>query len=67
MREIERIDRIVELIRALWKLSPDMRFGQLLENYIFEKPEALYRQEDDFTEKKLKEVVSGVKNTIKNK
>jgi len=32
MRELKRIDRILKLIKAEWKKSPDMRFGQLLIN-----------------------------------
>ena len=32
MREIERIDRILELIKTIWKDNQDFRFGQLLIN-----------------------------------
>lgn len=35
MRDPERIDKIIGLLRILWKRYPDMRLGQLLENYIF--------------------------------
>lgn len=57
MRELERIDRILSLIGKLWKSSPDMRLGQLLENYVYERPESLFRQEDDFTERRLLEAL----------
>jgi len=30
MRDPARIDRLLELIRARWKASPDLRLGQLL-------------------------------------
>ena len=30
MRDPKRIDRIIELIRMLWKLAPDLRLGQML-------------------------------------
>jgi hypothetical protein len=30
MRDIKRIDPMVEKFRELWKKYPDMRFGQLL-------------------------------------
>lgn len=30
MREIERIERMTELIKEIWKLQPDMRFTQLI-------------------------------------
>ena len=32
MREPERIDRILDKIRVIWKRNPEMRFGQLLIN-----------------------------------
>ena len=33
MRNPERIDRILEKIKILWKKYPDQRLGQLLFNY----------------------------------
>ena len=51
-------------IKDLWYEHPDQRFGQLLENYIFTKGErgdntsvSLFNQEDDKTEKILRELV----------
>ena len=35
MREIERIDRMCELLKEKWKKTPDQRLGQFLINYIF--------------------------------
>lgn len=35
MRELERIDRICELLKEKWKEVPDQRLGQFLINYIF--------------------------------
>jgi len=32
MREIERIDRILDLIKELWMLDPDLRFLQMMWN-----------------------------------
>jgi len=32
MREVERIDRIIDKIKDKWHNSPDMRFNQLLIN-----------------------------------
>ena len=32
MRELERIDRITEMIRKIWIVNQDQRFGQLLIN-----------------------------------
>ncbi len=35
MRELERIDRICNLLKEKWKLVPDQRLGQFLINYVF--------------------------------
>lgn len=32
MKDSNRIDRIVEILRSKWKANPDQRLGQLLEN-----------------------------------
>jgi len=34
MRELERIERILYKLGKLWVKNPDMRFGQLLINYV---------------------------------
>lgn len=54
MRDFNRIDEILTDIRALWINYPDMRLGQLLENFVFDKKTMFY-QEDDVTDEKLKE------------
>lgn len=32
MRDLERINRIMNLIRRIWKKNPDLRLCQLIEN-----------------------------------
>ena len=32
MRDINRIDPILELVRELWTACPDLRLGQLIQN-----------------------------------
>lgn len=54
MRDFNRIDEILTDIRALWINYPDMRLGQLLENFVFDK-DTIFYQEDDVTDEKLKE------------
>jgi uncharacterized protein YihD (DUF1040 family) len=52
VREIDRIDRILNIISKLWHLMPDLRLGQLLYNFAgFGDKE--YYIEDDITEEKL--------------
>ncbi|MCX6707699.1 MAG: hypothetical protein NT001_06190 [Candidatus Woesearchaeota archaeon] len=60
----QRIERIVGGIRVLWKRNPDLRFGQLLENYMFTGGErkdktsmSLFYQDDRKTEAILKKLV----------
>ena len=45
MRDINRIDKILEEIKLIWKNVPDLRLGQLLLN-VLQDP-ALYYVEDD--------------------
>ena len=37
-----------------WSLYPDLRLGQFLINFIFEKKDCFYSQEDDVTERNLR-------------
>ena len=51
-RDPERIDKILGLIKLIWKNNPYLRLGQLLGN-CFEATEDLYYTEDDELEKGL--------------
>lgn len=55
MREIERIDRILDKLDKLWHKYPDQRLGQLLENYVFGYivPSPLFHVEDDEIEDRI--------------
>ena len=53
MRDFNRIDEILTDIRTLWINYPDMRLGQLLENFVF-STDTMFYQEDDITDEKLK-------------
>lgn len=44
MRDINRIDRILDRLKTLWKKYPDLRLGQLILN-VLQDP-ALYYIED---------------------
>lgn len=54
MRDVNRIDDLLINLRTLWMNYPDMRLGQLLENFIFDK-DTMFYQEDDVTNEKLTE------------
>lgn len=57
MRDFNRIDKICDLLKVLWKQHPDQRLGQLLENYVFPSVEMkqggrtalIFFQEDEET------------------
>ena len=65
MRDSKRIPIILKEVEKLWLKYPDLRFGQLLENFIFPPVEVpcdgnrlhiiLWNKEDDETLKKLKQ------------
>lgn len=53
MRDINRIDKILDEIKKIWKQYPDLRFCQLIEN--FASGRMLYYIEDEDFIKMLKE------------
>jgi uncharacterized protein YihD (DUF1040 family) len=60
MRDIKRIDRILEKIGGYWKSNPDMRFGQMLINLNIAPDTQLrgtsfWNIEDDLIEKTLED------------
>lgn len=52
MRDYSRIDIICDNFATLWRHYPDMRFGQLIENFII-TDEDIFFQEDDITLEKI--------------
>ena len=54
MREPERIDRILNLVKRIWSRYPDLRLCQLIGN-CFDAGDNYY-QEDTLLEEKLKEI-----------
>lgn len=54
MRDVNRINEMLLNLRILWLNYPDMRLGQLLENFVF-STDTMFYQEDDITNEKLKE------------
>ena len=60
MRDPKRIQIILKKLEKIWEKYPDMRLGQLLENYVFfggqrgdKTSVALFYQEDSLTEELL--------------
>lgn len=71
-RNPERIDKILAKVGELWKLNPDQRLGQVLENYVFFRGQrgdktscAIFYQEDEDTLKILEATLNkGVQNPL---
>jgi len=62
MRDKKRIKPLLDELEKLWNKCPDMRFGQLIENYLFPTTFCskgahvyLFHQEDHETIKAIKE------------
>jgi len=64
MRPIKRIKDILIKLGYLWVKNPDLRFGQLLENFIFTTEELkngkIYNIEDDETEKRINKILKQI-------
>lgn len=58
MRDINRIDRILNEIGTIWKQYPDLRLGQLILNVINDP--ALYYIEDEELVELLKQTYSNL-------
>jgi hypothetical protein len=54
MRDPQRIDRILELLREVWKIYPDYRLGQLISNLLGPGPHDVFFLEDDEMEELLR-------------
>ena len=52
MRDPERIERILSILRAYWQANPDLRLGQIVVN--MSKPDPFYL-EDEILEERLRE------------
>jgi len=71
MRDKKRIKRICEKLEKLWNEYPDMRLGQLLENFVIDVSNVWY-WEDTNTEFNLDEALksstsSGLRSIPKRK
>jgi len=49
MRDPRRIDGMLLKLGKIWKKYPQLRLGQLLENYIFTDINQMFNQEDSET------------------
>ena len=64
MRNPDRIPRICFKLIKLWQLQSDLRFGQLLENYIYPFGEVDWHEEEDRLERKIDKAILKVSNLL---
>ncbi len=50
MRDPNRINKVIEYLRALWQSNPDMRLMQLLCNAVGDGPFIYYLEDDKLME-----------------
>lgn len=62
MRDINRIEKILNKLKEFWLLCPDLRFGQLLYAYIYKDGQISFNEEDDILEEKLDKLLKDKKN-----
>ena len=60
MRNPDRIEPILELIKKIWDLYPDLRLTQIIMNVLKINHDPYYI-EDEELEKALKEYIGGIK------
>jgi hypothetical protein len=57
MRDPQRIQRLLQLIRRIWEESPDIRLGQLLANASIGLENNIFNYEDDKLEADLRDFI----------
>lgn len=57
MRDPKRIRKILSKLEELWNKYPDMRFGQLLINFVYLHEKAIWFEEDDKLLEKIEEMI----------
>lgn len=64
MRDPQRIDRIINKLRDYWKIYPDLRFNQLIDNILCKnKIDTFYLEDDEFEQMINLKIVELVKET----
>lgn len=67
MVDVERIDRICDKLKELWKFYPGIRLSQLFENFVVMRSDDFFYQKDSISEKNIDYQISIVKNILLEK
>lgn len=67
MRDVNRIPQILNDLKKIWELTPDIRLGQLLLNAVDHDENTLFYIEDqDLIDRMFHEIYSNLMKEIKN-
>lgn len=64
MRDPERIDRVCDKLKELWKFYPDQRLTQLYYNFVVLGRSDYFNQEDDVSERNIDDMIKVVKDIL---
>lgn len=64
MADVERIDRICDKLKELWKFYPDLRLSQLFENFVMMGSGNFFYQKDSVSEKNIDDQIKIVKDIL---
>ena len=67
MADVERIDRICDKLKELWKFYPDLRLSQLFENFVMMGSGDFFYQKDSVSEKNIDNQIKIVKDIFLEK
>ena len=67
MRDINRIPQILNDLKKIWELTPDIRLGQLLLNAVGHDEKTLFYIEDqDLIDRMFREIYSNLMKELKD-
>lgn len=67
MTDVERIDRICDKLKELWKFYPGIRLSQLFENFVILGSSDFFYQKDSVSEKNIDNQIEIIKNILVEK
>lgn len=67
MVDVERIDRICDKLKELWKFYPGVRLSQLFENFVMMGSSDFFYQKDSVSEKNIDNQIKIIKDIFLEK
>ena len=67
MRDPKRISKMMELIKTIWRMNPDLRLGQMLGNITNDLSVLYYMEDDELFDRLQKTYLKNKDDEIDNK